>query len=56
METIVGIEIFPVIAFVLFFGFFLGLLIYVFKMSKSSVETLSALPFEANESDQNDRK
>lgn len=48
METIIGIEIFPVIAFLIFFGFFVGLLIFVWKMNKSHVEAMGNLPLEDN--------
>jgi hypothetical protein len=49
MDTIVGIEIFPLISFLIFFTFFIGLLIYVQRLSKSHVETMGALPFESEE-------
>ncbi len=49
MDTIVGIEIFPIISFLIFFSFFIGLLIYVKRLSKSHVETMGALPFESEE-------
>lgn len=44
METIVGIEIFPLISFIIFFAFFVGLIIYVMKLSKASVEEMSSIP------------
>lgn len=46
METIIGIEVFPLIAFIIFFGFFVGLLIFVKKMSVSHVEDMGNLPLE----------
>lgn len=46
METIVGIEIFPLIAFLIFFGFFIGLIIYVIRLEKSHIDEVSALPLE----------
>ena len=45
METIIGIEIFPIISFLIFFLFFLVLFIWVIKMKKSDVNQLAALPF-----------
>ena len=44
METIVGIEIFPIISVVLFFTFFVGLIIYAIRMKQSEVDEVSALP------------
>jgi cbb3-type cytochrome oxidase subunit 3 len=46
METIDGISVFPVIAFLIFFIFFLGLFWYVFRMKRSHVEELSAMPLQ----------
>jgi cytochrome c oxidase cbb3-type subunit 4 len=45
-ESIVGIEVFPIIAFFIFFLFFLGLMFYVAKYTKEEVEELSNLPLE----------
>jgi hypothetical protein len=49
METIVGIEVFPIISFIIFFSFFVGLLIYVKRLSKTHVEDMGALPLETDE-------
>jgi hypothetical protein len=49
MDTIVGIEIFPIISFLIFFSFFIGLLIYVKRLSKSHVQDMGALPLESDE-------
>lgn len=46
LTSIEGIEIFPVISFIIFFSFFIGLSIYVFKMKKSRVDTLKNIPLE----------
>jgi cbb3-type cytochrome oxidase subunit 3 len=46
METIVGIEIFPIISFLIFFIFFIVLFIWVARMHKSEVTELANLPFE----------
>ena len=48
MESIVGIEIFPVISFIIFFLFFLGLIWWVVKLDKKNVRELSALPLDNN--------
>lgn len=46
METISGVEIFPIISFIIFFGFFLGLIVYAMRLSKSDVDEMSNLPLE----------
>lgn len=49
METIIGIEVFPIISFIIFFSFFVGLIIYVMRMKKDNVDSMSALPLEDSE-------
>ena len=44
METIVGIEIFPLISFVIFFVFFISLFIWVWMMKQEEVNQLSQMP------------
>jgi len=46
METISGIEIFPIIALLIFFLFFSGLIIWVFTYKKSAINEISRLPLE----------
>ena len=49
METIVGIEIYPMISFIIFFSFFIGLLLWVTFMKKSYVAELEQLPLNESE-------
>jgi hypothetical protein len=51
MESIIGIEVFPIISFLIFFLFFIVLFIWVAKMQKSEVNALAALPLD-NENDE----
>jgi cytochrome c oxidase cbb3-type subunit 4 len=46
--SIEGIEIFPLISFLLFFSFFIIVLIYVFRKDKKQIEELSNLPLEGD--------
>jgi hypothetical protein len=48
METIANIEVFPLISLVIFFSFFVGLLVYVTRLSKEQVETMGALPLDTD--------
>lgn len=52
METIIGIEVFPLISFVIFFIFFVGLFVWVGMMKKEEVNQLSQMPL----GDINDQK
>ena len=57
METIVGIEVFPIISFIIFFVFFIGLFVWVAKMQKSEVNFMASMPldedYEERESENN---
>jgi cbb3-type cytochrome oxidase subunit 3 len=46
METIDGVAIFPIISFVIFFSFFIGLLIWVFRTDKKYIKYIEELPFK----------
>ena len=46
LETIDGIEIYPIISFLIFFTFFVGLGVYVFKMKKDRINELKNIPLE----------
>ena len=49
METISGIEIYPLISFVIFFIFFIGLIIYVFKTDKSMIDAIANIPLDSKD-------
>lgn len=51
MESIAGIEIYPVISFVIFFVFFIALTVYVFKVDKKLFNDISNIPLDSNETD-----
>ena len=46
MESILGIEIYPVISLTIFFVFFVLVFVYVMKMSKTEVHEMGQLPLE----------
>jgi len=49
METIGGIEIYPIISLLIFFTFFVGLFVWVFTYKKETIEELSNMPFLEDE-------
>ncbi|MEP1032248.1 CcoQ/FixQ family Cbb3-type cytochrome c oxidase assembly chaperone [Ekhidna sp.] len=49
METIAGIEIYPVISFVIFFVFFIALTVYVLKVDKKLFKDISNIPLDSND-------
>lgn len=44
LETIAGVEIYPIISLLIFFVFFLVLGIWVFGYKKESIEKMSQIP------------
>jgi cytochrome c oxidase cbb3-type subunit 4 len=44
METIAGVAVYPVLSLLIFFGFFVGLGIWVFSYKKEKIEELSGIP------------
>lgn len=44
LQSIDGIEIFPVISFVIFFAFFIGLLLFVIFSDKKHIAAMSEMP------------
>lgn len=49
METIWGIEIFPLISFIIFFTFFTVLLIWVYRSKKETFDRIAQIPLEDQE-------
>ncbi|GEO05761.1 hypothetical protein AAE02nite_34250 [Adhaeribacter aerolatus] len=49
LQSIAGIEIYPIISFAIFFGFFLGLILYVILVDKNLVKNMSELPLQNDE-------
>lgn len=45
METISGIEIYPIISLLIFFLFFIGLYAWVFTYKKEKIAEMSNIPF-----------
>ncbi len=51
METIAGIELYPLISFSIFFIFFTLLLVYMFKIDKKMVDEASRIPLDDKSSE-----
>ena len=51
METIMGIEIYPIISFIIFFVFSLVLTVYVIKVDKKIFKDISNIPLNDNDTD-----
>lgn len=46
MESIIGIEIYPMISLLIFFTFFVALFLWVFTAKKEYLNTVSNLPLD----------
>ncbi|MBK7086381.1 MAG: CcoQ/FixQ family Cbb3-type cytochrome c oxidase assembly chaperone [Flavobacteriales bacterium] len=44
LDTIAGIDIYPVLSFIVFFLFFLGVLLWVFTVRRSHIEHMARSP------------
>lgn len=49
METIAGVEIYPILSLLIFFIFFISLGIWVYSYKKEKIEELSQIPLSDNE-------
>ncbi len=49
LETVTGLSIYPLISFVLFGLFFLGVLLWMFTRSRAYFTELSQLPLDATD-------
>lgn len=49
LQSIAGVEIYPIISFVIFFLFFLGLLLYVVLANRQHLHTMSEMPLLSDE-------
>ena len=49
LEHVTGLSIYPIISFLIFFVFFLGMLLRVALMSKREVGEMEMLPLEADD-------
>ncbi|MCW4469676.1 CcoQ/FixQ family Cbb3-type cytochrome c oxidase assembly chaperone [Flavobacterium sp. MFBS3-15] len=49
LESIAGIEIYPIISLLIFFIFFVGLYTWVYTYKKDKIEELSNLPFSGED-------
>lgn len=52
-EQVHNVEVWPIISLVIFFVFFVGLLVYVWKMRKDYVEHMEEMPLTDDDSHDN---
>lgn len=46
LKSIEGVGIFPLVSLLIFFVFFVALLVYVFRVDKSTFEKIKNIPFD----------
>ncbi|TRX16389.1 cbb3-type cytochrome c oxidase subunit 3 [Flavobacterium franklandianum] len=46
METIAGVAVYPILSLLIFFGFFVGLGIWVFSYNKEKITEMSQIPLD----------
>lgn len=52
LENISGVDIYPIVSLVIFFLFFTGVIIWVFKADKSYINKMGRLPLEIKSGDE----
>lgn len=52
LQSIEGVEIYPIISLLIFFSFFIGIAIWLMKMDKSQIIKIKKIPFN-NDNNQN---
>ena len=52
LDSILGIEIYPLISFIIFFLFFLIMTFWIISMKKDEVKRISEIPLNDENSDQ----
>jgi cbb3-type cytochrome oxidase subunit 3 len=51
LESIDGVDIYPIISLTIFFTLFTAALVYAFRANKDSIKALSELPLKDSEED-----
>ena len=54
LESITGVEIFPIISFLIFFLFFILVTLYVIRLDKNFIREVSNYPVSGNQEDNDD--
>lgn len=49
LSTIEGVSIYPIVALILFFGFFVGAILWVSRIDKDYIAVMENLPLENND-------
>jgi cytochrome c oxidase cbb3-type subunit IV len=49
LESITGIGVYPLVSFMIFFLFFLGVALFVIKADKNYIKRLSDIPLDKND-------
>jgi cytochrome c oxidase cbb3-type subunit IV len=50
LQSIGGVEVYAIISLLLFFTVFVGMLVVVMRMKKSTIDEIAALPLESDSS------
>ncbi len=56
LESIAGVEIYPIISFLIFFIFFIAVTWYVIRLDKSYIDEITRYPIDDDEAPQTDEQ
>ena len=54
LSSIEGVDIYPIISFLIFFVFFVGLTVWTFKADKKYLKKMSKMPLESSNMNKED--
>jgi len=54
LSSIPGIEYYPIVALVIFFAFFIGLIVWYIRVDRGALDAIAQMPFEDGESTSTD--
>lgn len=53
LESMAGVDVYPIISLIIFFLFFIGVLLWVMKADKSYINKMGSLPLENSQGGNN---
>jgi len=56
LENVTGIEIYPLVSFVIFFVFFLAVTLYVLRLDKKLIDEVASYPLGIDEDEKSEKR
>lgn len=56
LDSIAGVEIYPIVSFVIFILFFIAVTIYVIRLDKNHIKEMSNFPVSSDEEEKSEKE